>query len=102
VLKIDQDRTIGGVEVKNRYLAEITDKFRGDTYGGIPVFFILEPDGSIVADSFGPNGNIGGPVTDEEIATFGEIIRKAAVRITEEEIKTLMELFVKDRDEGID
>jgi hypothetical protein len=94
VLKIDQDRTIGGTEVKER--------FTGGKPSGIPVFFILEADGSVVADSFGPNGNIGSPYTDEEIAIFGEIMKKAAVTITDEEIETLMEIFVKARDEGID
>ncbi len=94
VLKIDQDRTIGGLDVKER--------FNQGRSGGIPVFFILEPDGTIVSDCIGPDGNIGSPYTDEEIAVFGEIMKKAAVTITDEEIKTLMELFVEARDSGID
>jgi len=80
----------------------VKDRFTGGKPSGIPVFFILEPDGTVVADSFGPNGNIGSPYTDEEIAVFGEIMKKAAVKITAEEIKTLMELFVEARDSGID
>ena len=79
--------------MKDGYLARISDKFQGDTYGGIPVFFILEPDGSIVADCWGPNGNIGGPVSEEEVAVFGEIMKKAAVRITDEEVEELVKIL---------
>ncbi len=81
------------MEVKDRFLSEISDKFQGDTYGGIPVFFILEPDGSIIADCWGPNGNIGGPVSEEEVAVFGEIMKKVAVRITEAEVEKLVEIL---------
>ncbi|MFC1499472.1 hypothetical protein ACFL6T_00460 [Candidatus Zixiibacteriota bacterium] len=87
------------MEVKERFLAEISDKFQGDTYGGIPVFFILEPDGSIVADCFSPDGNIGGPVSEEEIAFFGEIMKKAAIRITAEEIEQLVKILTLHSEE---
>lgn len=83
VLKIDQDRTIGGMEVKQRYAGE---------YGGIPVFYVLEPDGTIVEDSFNEDDrNVGAPAADWEIAWFGEVMRKAARRMTDGEIAFLLE-----------
>jgi hypothetical protein len=70
------------------------NRFNGDRSSGIPVFFILEPDGTVVADSFGPNGNIGGPVSEEEIAFFGEIMQKAAINMTAREIEQLVEILI--------
>jgi len=70
------------------------NRFNGDRSSGIPVFFILEPDGTVVVDSFGPNGNIGGPVSEEEIAYFGEIMKKAAIRMSTEEIKQLVDILI--------
>jgi len=75
------------------------NRFNGDRSSGIPVFFILEPDGTVVADSFGPNGNIGGPVSEEEIAYFGEIMKKAAIRITAEEIEQLVKILTLHSEE---
>lgn len=77
-------------------------RFNQGRSSGIPVFFILEPDGSVVVDSFGPNGNIGFPVSDEEIAAFGEIMKKAAVRITGDDVEQLMEFLIAIRESGID
>ncbi|MFC1628145.1 hypothetical protein ACFL3H_03400 [Gemmatimonadota bacterium] len=78
------------------------ERFIQGRSGGIPVFFILEPDGTIVSDCVGPDGNIGSPYTDEEIAWFGEMMKKAAVTITADEIEVLMKIFVQARDSGID
>ncbi len=87
---IDIDRNIGG--------REMMDKFTEGLSGGNPWFVILEPDGSAVIDCVGPNGNIGFPVTDEEIATFGEIMKKAAINITDSDIEKLMKSLVEERE----
>ena len=87
---IDIHRNIGG--------REMMDDFTAGRRAGNPWFVILEPDGSAVVDSFGPNGNIGFPVTDEEIATFGVIMRKAAVNITASDVDKLLKSLVEERE----
>jgi len=83
VLEIDQARTVGGMEVKQRYAGD---------YGGIPVFYVLDPDGSVVADCFNEEErNVGFPVADWEIAWFGEVMKAAARRMTAEDIAFLLE-----------
>lgn len=90
VQKIDIDRTIGGKEVQEKY----TQGRRS----GIPVFFILESDGSVVVDSFGPDGNVGSPYHDNEIEYFAEMMKKAAVNITSADIEKLVKLLVEARE----
>ncbi len=71
-------------------------RYAGD-YGGIPVFYILEPDGTIVVDSFNEEGkNVGAPAADWEIAWFGEMMKKTARRITVAEIEYLLQTMRDD------
>ncbi len=76
-------------------------RFNQGRSSGIPVFFILEPDGTVVVDSFGPSGNVGFPVSDEEIAAFGEMMKKAAQRMTAGEVEQLMEILIAIRESRI-
>ena len=90
-LKIDVDRTIGGNEV-----FEILTKGQSS---GLPWIAILNPDGSVVADSFGPDGNnIGSPYTDEEIAYFEVMMKESARNMTPSDITTLAREFVAARE----
>lgn len=62
-IKIDIDRMAGGKDVAAR--------LRGGTGGGIPWMAFYDGSGKEIIDSDGPNGNVGYPVKDEEIAHFG-------------------------------
>ncbi|MEQ8768065.1 MAG: thioredoxin family protein, partial [Planctomycetota bacterium] len=53
LLKIDTERTEGG--------QAMLDEMRQGASGGIPWFVFLEPDGTVVTNSNGPNGNLGCP-----------------------------------------
>lgn len=91
VLKIDVDRYLDGKAVMARY--------RPESSGGIPWFAILGQDGEAIATSEGPNGNLGCPWTDEEIAAFGELLGTATVKLGEEEIAVLTSGLVSMREE---
>jgi thioredoxin-related protein len=90
-VKIDIDRTIGGNEVMAR--------FRKDPKsGGIPWFVFIDAEGKAIGTSDGPDGNLGCPYTDEEIAAFGELLERAAVTISAAEIDQLRNSLVKARE----
>ena len=88
--KIDVDRTAGG--------AGLLERTRGSAAGGIPWFAFLAPDGTTLATSEGPDGNLGCPWTDEEIAQFAAILAKAAPSFTPEELETLKRSLVARRE----
>ncbi len=80
-VKIDTDRTIGGQDLFKRY-----------TEGkptGIPWYAVLDPDGHVVVTSSYPTENIGHPSTPAEIEAFGEMLAKATVKITRQDLETL-------------
>jgi thiol-disulfide isomerase/thioredoxin len=93
-LKIDVDRTVGG--------KELNSKMARPDGGGIPWIAIVECCGKTVADSNAPSsGNIGFPSKKEEVAYFGEMLKKAAVNMTPADIKTLTDSLhaVREADE---
>lgn len=76
--KIDVDRMPGG--------KELAEKFGADKKG-IPWFAFLDRDGKVVVDSDGPDGqNIGYPAQPNEIAHFISMLKKAATKLTPEQI----------------
>jgi len=80
-VKIDVDEMEGGKELIIS-LAEISP--------GLPWMAILAPDGTLLADSFAPNGsNIGFPQADWEIAHWNTMMLTTVSRITEEEVRYL-------------
>lgn len=88
-VKVDIDRMNGG--------PELLEKYREQS-GGIPWFAVIDPkSGDVVIDSTGPEGNVGFPSTDNEIAYFGEILEKCGDRFSEQEISLLKESLVRNR-----
>ncbi len=79
--KIDVDRMIGG--------KELLSKYRKGEGGGIPWFCFLDETGDMLASSDGPNGNLGFPWKDEEIAAFEVILHKAANKLSDEQVSEL-------------
>lgn len=89
-LKIDQDRTIGGADLLKRFNPES---------GGIPWSVFLDSSGQPIVTSDDPTrGNVGFPVQDFEIDHFKVMLRKAARRITAEDIDALGRSLVAFRD----
>ena len=83
---IDTDRMTGG--------QEMLEEMRGGARGGIPWFVVMEPDGTPVVDADDlTGGNLGCPHTEEEVETFGQLLRKARLRITDAELATVVEAF---------
>lgn len=60
----------------------------GGAGGGIPFYVFLDSARGKIADSnvMPDAGNIGYPVSDEEIAAFGDLLRRTAPRMTAEEL----------------
>jgi thioredoxin-related protein len=78
---LDIDRMPGGKEVLERY--------RKSDKGGIPWFAMLDAKGKALITSDGPEGNIGFPATDGEIAYFVTMLNRCKGRMTEREIADL-------------
>jgi thiol-disulfide isomerase/thioredoxin len=80
--KIDVERTIGG--------QELLAKTGGKEGGGIPWFAFLDADGKVLATSDKADGsNTGFPSAPDEIAHFSEMLGKAAVHLSKDDIAKL-------------
>lgn len=79
--KIDTQLMKGGKEVAAR--------LRKGKRGGIPWMVILDGDGKQLVTSDGPNGNVGCPVTKEEVAWFMTMLRKTAKHMNEDDLTTV-------------
>lgn len=80
-VKIDTDRMDGG--------QALLDKHSQGKSGGIPWFEILAADGTVLATSTGPDGNIGFPAKPDEIAWFTGMLRKSATHLGPDDIAAL-------------
>ena len=88
-VKIDVEAMEGGQELMDSYT---------DGPAGLPWLAILQPDGTVVVNSYAPNGkNIGSPQAEWEIEHWNTMMRTAAVRITEEEIQYMAKTWAEDR-----
>jgi hypothetical protein len=85
LVKIDEDRMTRGKEVEAGV--------RGPSKGGIPWIAFLDGEGKVLvtSDATPPagNGNIGCPVTPQEIDWFMGMLRKVRNRITPEQLSSL-------------
>jgi hypothetical protein len=57
---------------------------------GIPWFAFTEPDGTILAISRGPLGNIGFPASVEEVRHFRQMLDRSVRRISADEVVRLI------------
>jgi hypothetical protein len=94
-LKIDTDRMVGGAEMLK---AERTAAGLKES-GGIPWIVFFGADGAVLATSEGPQGNIGCPYADEEIAHFVAMLEKSPARLTADDIAALRRSLVAVREE---
>jgi thiol-disulfide isomerase/thioredoxin len=79
-VKIDVDRMTGGADLNRKH---------GGEKQGLPFFVILDADAKALADSKGPEGNVGCPVAPAEIAHFIKVVRQTAPRLNNEQIAIL-------------
>ena len=77
-VKIDVARMKGGQNVDQR--------FRAGGGGGIPWFAILNSDGKKLVTSDAPDGNIGFPVTPQEISHFMAMLRQTKRSLSEQQL----------------
>lgn len=80
-VKIDIERMDGGRELATQH--GWTEK------DGLPFFVVLDSAGKKLADSRGPQGNVGFPVEPHEIAHFMDVIRQTAGNLTPAQLTTL-------------
>ncbi len=90
-LKIDLARMVKGPEVQKRISPQHS--------GGIPWFAILDQEGKTLITSDGPRGNIGYPVSPEEISYFLTMIRKTARTLTPGQIASIETIITDVADE---
>jgi thiol-disulfide isomerase/thioredoxin len=82
-VKIDTQRDTGGQAMLEHY--------SGVKDSGIPWFAFITTDGTVIADSKSPKGNIGFPGDADEIEYFKVMLRKATKKMTPAEIDDLLE-----------
>lgn len=80
-VKIDTDRHTGG--------ADVHAKYADAKKVGIPWFVFLDASGKAITDSDDTGNNLGFPYEPNEVEGFVEMLRKAAVNMTGEDIDTL-------------
>lgn len=88
-IKIDEDRTIGGQDMKKNYPA--SEK------AGIPWFAALDPDGNLIASSTDSGANTGFPANKAEIDAFGAFLKKSAKSLSPVEIQSLLASLKADK-----
>jgi thioredoxin-related protein len=81
-LTVDEDETKAFLDTPRA--AEYRQAL-GGAESGIPFYVFLDGDGEVIADSLRmpEGGNIGYPVTDEEIDRFMELVERTAPRMPE-------------------
>lgn len=81
-LSIDQEKLPDGMA--------FADEIRKGKKGGIPWFAFVDPNsGDILATADGANGNVGCPMTPGERGHFMACLRKARVRLTEDQLQKI-------------
>jgi len=89
LVHVDTVKTPGGKELYAKYPKAQS--------GGVPWFVIHDADRSELADSNGPNGNIGCPDTDEEITVFLGILKKVCRTLKDEDLAALKASILANR-----
>ena len=87
IVKIDQDRMIGG--------KEFAAKIRDNKPGGIPWFTILDAEGKKLITSDGPDGNVGFPVKPQEVEHFINMFQQTVTNIKPEQLQKIKTQLTK-------
>jgi thioredoxin-related protein len=89
LVHVDLTRTPGG--------SALYEKYPRARSAGVPWFVIHDADGKELADSMGPNGNIGCPDTAGEIDVFLGILRRMCRSLKEEDLSALQRSLLDRR-----
>ena len=81
-VKIDTLRMTSGKEVAARWMPKGSQ--------GVPWMTILDESGTELANSVGPQGNVGYPSEPSEIAHFADMLNKSRQRMTDAEVESLV------------
>ena len=90
LLHVDTAKTPGGAALHEKY-----PKARNQ---GVPWFVIHDAEGKELADSNGPEGNIGCPNTDPEIEVFMGILKKVRSTLKDDDLAALKKSLVAQRE----
>ncbi|MCA9416101.1 MAG: thioredoxin family protein [Candidatus Omnitrophica bacterium] len=74
---------------------EFAQQIRPGGSGGIPWFAVLDGKGAILATSDGPNGNVGYPVAQEEIAHFMKVIGETSKNLNPDQLAIIENSLVE-------
>jgi len=88
---LSKDFVILKVLDNDDHAGEVIKKFRPRDEGGIPWFAIADPDGTVLATSDGPMGNIGMPFSIEAKRHFKKLLDHTARRLTPAERQKLLD-----------
>ena len=91
-VKVDLDRMTGAKEVFNRYHPAAD--------GGVPWFALLDARGKAIVTSDGPDGNIGFPAVDKEIAYFAKMLAAGRRHISDSDIESLRKTLMPSLAKG--
>ena len=87
---VGKDYVVVKVDPRMPHGREVIDRVRGDDEGGVPWMAILDSQGKRLADSTGPEGNIGYPDSDAAKAHFREMIETTRVHLDEDEVAAII------------
>ena len=90
LLHVDTAKTPGGAELHVKYPRALQE--------GVPWFVIHDGTGAELADSNGPEGNIGCPNTDEEIEVFLRILKKVCSTLKDDDFAVLKKSLIAHRE----
>ncbi|MCC6154688.1 MAG: thioredoxin family protein [Candidatus Hydrogenedentes bacterium] len=88
---VDLKETPGGQALYEKYCK---------VQGGIPWFLIMDADGKVLVTADGPNGNIGCPYKDEEIAHFMHMVKTTSPKVDPlkiSELETIIREAAKEK-----
>jgi thioredoxin-related protein len=76
---------------------DLMKRFKGEE-AGLPFYVFLDPTGAMIANSMAlpGNQNIGYPGADDEIAAFGELLKKSAPKMNEPQRTVITDYLKKN------
>jgi hypothetical protein len=71
------------------------EKYTKGKRTGIPWCAVLDTKGTMIVNSSSSGSNFGFPDSEEEIAAFGDLLKKSSKNINDSEIQTLLNTLKK-------
>lgn len=71
------------------------EKYTEGKRTGIPWSTVIDPQGKMIVNSISSGSNFGFPASDEEIAAFGDLLKKSSKNLNSTEIQKLQDSLRK-------